>query len=214
MIKRIGLLCFVALFALACIHVVVNVYFPEAEAKGALATLEDELLNAPAPKNPEATPSPSPDPPTPKPQTGLVIWLQPATAYAAGAVTEEQIVAQIRSMPDVMDAYRRMAARMGRVNGLRSAGLVGEGNDGLLKPRAELSDRKDQRTMEDENADRRAVIRGLAKASLAAQGQDASGGAIDQVLPDSAATFATLRREKAKPGWWIQAPDGAWIKKA
>jgi len=213
MIKRVSLLFLLTLCAVACIHVVVNVYFPEAEAKGALATLEDELLNAPAPKDPEVPPKASPEAPAPKPQSGLVRWFQPATAYAAGVVTEEQIVAQIRSMPDVMDAYRRMAARMGRVNGLRNAGLVGEGNDGLLKPRAELSDRKDQRTMEDENADRRAVIRGLAKASLAAQGQDASGGAVDQVLPDSAATFAALRREKAQPGWWIQTPDGAWIKK-
>jgi len=213
MIKRLSLLFLLTLCAVACIHVVVNVYFPEAEAKGALATLEDELLNAPAPKDPEVPPNPGPAPPAPQPQSGLVRWFQPATAYAAGTVTEEQIVAQIRSMPDVMDAYRRMAARMGRVNALRDAGLVGEGNDGLLKSRPGLADRKDQRTMEDENADRRTVIRGLAKASLAAQGQDASGGAVDSVLPDSAATFAALRQEKAQPGWWIQRPDGTWTKK-
>jgi len=214
MIKRIGLLLFVALCAVACIHVVVNVYFPEAEAKGALTTLEDELLNPPAPKAPEGQQAPSPDPQTPKPQSLLLQWFRPTALYAAGPVTEEQIVAQIRSMPEVMDAYRRMAARIGRVNGLRDGGLVGEGKDGLLSPRAPLADRKDQRTVEDENADRRIVIRGLARASVAAQAQDASGEAVDQVLPDSAATFAALRRDKAHPGWWIQLPDGTWAKKS
>lgn len=214
MIKRIGLLCFVALCAVACIHVVVNVYFPEAEAKGALATLEDELLNPPAPKAPEGQPAPNQDPGAPKPQSLLLQWFQPTALHAAGPVTEEQIVAQIRSMPEVMDAYRRMAARMSRVNALRDGGLAGEGNDGLLNPRTALADRKDQRTVEDENADRRTVIRGLARASLVAQGQDASGEAVDEVLPDSAATFAALRRDRAHPGWWIQQPDGTWGKKS
>lgn len=214
MIKRLTLLFFVALCAVACIHVVVNVYFPEAEAKGALATLEDELLNAPAPKAPEGQPAPNPAPKTPKPQALLRQWFQPTALYAAGPVTEEQIVAQIRSMPEVIEAYRRMAARIGRVNVLRDAGLVGEGSDGLLKPRADLHDRKDQRTVEDENADRRSVIRGLARASVAAQGHDPSSDAVDQVLPDSAATFAALRRDKARPGWWIQQADGAWVRKS
>jgi len=214
MIKRIGLLLFVALCAVACIHVVVNVYFPEAEAKGALATLEDELLNPPAPKASEGQQAPKPDPKAPKPQSFLLQWFQPTALYAAGAVTEEQIVAQIRSMPEVMDAYRRMASRMSRVNALRDAGLVGEGNEGQLKPRANLPDRKDQRTVEDENADRWTVIRGLARASVAAQGQEASGDAVDRVLPDSAATFAALRRDRARSGWWIQQPDGTWAKKS
>lgn len=214
MIKRIGLLCIVALCAVACIHVVVNVYFPEAEAKGALATLEDELLNPAAPKPPEGQQTPNAEPNGPKPQSFLLRWFQPTTLHAAGPVTEEQIVAQIRSMPEVMDAYGRMAARMSRVNALRDGGLVGEGNDGLLAPRAALADRKDQRTVEDENADRRTVIRGLARASLVAQGQAASGEAVDQILSDSAATFAALRRDRAHPGWWIQQPDGTWGKKS
>ena len=214
MIKRTALILTLAVFAVACIHVVVNVYFPEAEAKGALATLEDELLNPPAPKTPGGPQAPNPDPKAPKPQSFLLQWFQPTALYAAGPVTEEQIVAQIRSMPEVMDAYRRMAARISRVNGLRDAGLVGEGSDGQLKPKADLPGRKDQRTVEDENADRRTVIRGLARASVAAQGQEASGEAVDQVLPDSAATFAALRRDKAHPGWWIQLPEGTWVRKS
>jgi|WetSurMetagenome_2_1015567.scaffolds.fasta_scaffold43850_2 uncharacterized protein len=202
--------------AISCIHVVVNVYFPEAEAKGALATLEDELLRAPAPKAPEGQPAPQKpaDAPAPKPQSLLLNWLKPQKAYAATPITEEQIVTKIRSMPAVLDAYRRMASRMARVDALRASGLVGEGNDGLLKRRGDLTDRKDQRTLEDENADRGTVIRGLAEASVAAQGQAVTEEAVNQVLPDAAATFAALRREKAQPGWWIQKPDGNWVKKS
>lgn len=211
---RTGVLFLCALGVVACIHVVVNVYFPEAEAKGALATLEDELLHTtPPPKADQPVIPPKPGEPAPKPQSFLRAWIQPQVAWAAGPVTEEQIVAQIRSMPAVMDAYRRMAGRMPRVDALRNAGQVGEGRDGLLSPRAELAERKDQRTVEDENSDRQVVIQGLAKASLAAQGQPVTDESLKQVLPDSASTFAALRRDKARSGWWIQAADGTWSRK-
>lgn len=211
---RTGILFLCALGVVACIHVVVNVYFPEAEAKGALATLEDELLHSAPPKPAETAPAPKPgEPPAPKPLSFLRAWAQPQVACAAGPVTEEQIVAQIRSMPEVMDAYRRMAGRMPRVDALRNAGQVGEGKDGLLSPRGALPERRDQRTVEDENADRQVVIHGLARASLAAQGQAVTDEALNQVLHDSASTFADLRRDRAHSGWWIQAADGTWAKK-
>ena len=213
MLKRLCLMCLLALCGVACIHVVVNVYFPEAEAKGALATLEDELLRAPVPKHEGQTPPGTPEPPSPKPQSLFLRFFQPAVACAAGPVTEDQIISQIRSMPEVMDAYRRIAGRIPRVSALRDSGLVGEGSDGLLKARGEIADRKDQRTMEDENSDRRAVIRGLARASLAAQGQGVTEEAITQVLPDAAATFAALRRDRAQAGWWVESPAGSWTKK-
>jgi uncharacterized protein YdbL (DUF1318 family) len=215
--KMIKALLFIAcvVLAISCIHVVVNVYFPEAEAKGALATLEDELLRSPAPKAPEGQPAPQKpgEPEPPKPQSQFFRWIQPEVVFAASPITEEQIVAKIRSMPAVLDAYGRMAARMARVDALRTSGLAGEGNDGLLKKRGDMPDRKDQRTFEDENDDRRIVIRGLAEASLSAQGQPVTEDAVSQLLPDSAATFAALRREKAQPGWWVQQPDGTWSKK-
>ncbi len=213
MIKRTVLLLMFTLCAVACIHVVVNVYFPESEAKGALANLEDELLKPPPPKAPEAPPEPPKPEQAPVPQSRLLRWFQPATAYAAGSVSEEQIYQQIKSMPQVLQAYQRMGARLNRVNALRSSGVVGEGKDGLLAPRGTVTDRREQKTIDDENADRAVVIRGLAKASLAAQGQGVTEEAINQVLPDAAATFAALRREKAERGWWIQLPDGTWTRK-
>jgi hypothetical protein len=215
--RRLTMAVVLSLVTFACIHVVVNVYFPESEAKGALATLEGELLKG----SPAASPAPAPAPkkaPNDQPQKGskesAVIGLfQTQTAYAAERVTEEEIYNRIKSMPRVVEAYQRMAARLSRVNALRDEGLVGEGNDGMLHPRGQVDNRRDQRTIEDENADRRIVIHGLAKASLQAQGLKADSQNLDRVLPDAAATFAALRRDKAHSGWWVQKPDGSWKRK-
>jgi len=209
------------LAALSCIHVVVNVYFPASEAKGALASLEDELLAGSPGKTPSAQEKPA-QPATPQepatppkgPREGAWLGLfHPQVVYAAGSVTEEEIYNRIKSMPQVVEAYQRIGARMARVDALRQSGLVGEGNDGLLKPRQAIPDRRDQRTIEEENADRLIVIRGLAKAALLAQGEAVTEAALNRVEPDAAATFASLRREKAQAGWWIQMPDGSWRKK-
>ncbi len=89
--------------------------------------------------------------------------------------------------------------------------MGGEGNNGLLVARGAITDRRDQRTIDDENADRNIVIRGLARAILQAQG--ASESNLDQVLGKAAGTFAALRRDRAASGWWIQMPDGSWKKK-
>ncbi|MGC8723484.1 MAG: DUF1318 domain-containing protein [Acidobacteriota bacterium] len=209
------------LAALSCIHVVVNVYFPASEAKGALASLEDELLagspgKPPSTQEKPAQPATPQEPATPPKGPRESAWLgllHPQVAYAAGSVTEEEIYNRIKSMPQVVEAYQRIGARMARVDALRQAGLVGEGNDGLLKPRQAIPDRRDQRTIEEENADRLVVIRGLAKAALLAQGEAVTAAALSRVEPDAAATFASLRREKAQAGWWIQMPDGSWRKK-
>lgn len=196
-----------ALMAMACIHVVVNVYFPESAAKGALASLEDELLKgSPAPE----APAPPADP---KPQSLLRSLLTPQVAHAQGTVSETEIYNRIKGMPEVVEAYQRIGARMPRVDALRASGAVGEGNDGLLSVRGSLPDRRDQRTVDEENADRQTVIRGLARAAVLAQGMEATEANLSQVMAGSRSTFAALRREKAQAGWWIQTPEGAWQQK-
>jgi len=197
------------LLTLACIHVVVNVYFPESAAKGALASLEDELLKGSPP--PEGTTPPPPE--APKPQSFFRSLVAPETVYAQTAISEADILNRIKGMPEVVEAYQRIGSRMGRVDALRASGTVGEGKDGLLVVRGALADRRDQRTVDEENADRQAVIRGLARAAVQAQGMTASEENIAQVLEGSRGTFATLRRERAQAGWWIQMPDGTWRQK-
>lgn len=207
--RRAVLAVLVVLLTLACIHVVVNVYFPESAAKGALATLEDELLKGSTPA--EGTTPPALE--APKPQSLLRSLWVPETAYAQAAITEADMLNRIKGMPEVVEAYQRIGSRMGRVDALRAAGTVGEGKDGLLVVRGALADRRDQRTVDEENADRRAVIRGLARAAVQAQGLPTTEENIAQVLGGSGTTFAALRRDRAQGGWWIQMPDGSWKQK-
>jgi hypothetical protein len=213
----------VLILTIACFHVVVNVYFPESEAKGALASLEDELLKgvpATKPTAPATPANPAPAPPEKGDKSGGQASLlpvgglfAPTPVFAAGPVSEEDIRNRIKGMPEVVEAYERISARMARVDALRDRGLAGEGSDGLLSARGEIADRKDQRTLDDENADRKVVIKGLARATVQAQGLPASEDNLNQVMDSARATFAGLRRDKAKPGWWIQMPDGSWKKK-
>jgi uncharacterized protein YdbL (DUF1318 family) len=197
------------LMTVACIHVVVNVYFPESAAKGALATLEDELLKG-SPPPAETVPPPAQ---APKPQGFFRSLVSPETAYAQAAVTEADILNRIKGMPEVVEAYQRIGSRMGRVDAMRVSGTVGEGREGLLVVRGALADRRDQRTVDEENADRQTVIRGLARAAVQAQGMPASEENIAQVMAGSQGTFAALRRERAQAGWWILMPDGNWQQK-
>jgi len=220
--KKIVAAVVLTVLAAACIHVVVNVYFPESEAKGALATLEDELLKEPVPAN---TPKNQPEKPAPKKDGSTLSKSKPArqsrviglseslNAHAAERVTEQELYRRIKAMPHVVEAYERMEARLARVNALRDSGAVGEGNDGLLHPRKPLNDRRAQRTVDDENADRSKVIRGLAKAVLRAQGITVNRENLDNVLPKAAETFAALRRSKAHSGWWVQTSNGTWKRK-
>jgi hypothetical protein len=36
---------------------------------------------------------------------------------------------------------------------------------------------------------------------------------LEQVLPRAAASYAETKREEAKPGWWLQLPNGRWVQK-
>ncbi len=215
--RRVLAVTLVVMAMLACIHVVVNVYFPESAAKGALATLENELLKgSPGTPKPGETPPAAPAPeqqPKPQPQGFFNRLLPVQTAYASGPITEEEMYSRIKGMPEVVEAYQRMSSRRPRVNALRDPGAIGEGNDGMLVIRGPLPDRRDQRTIDDENADRAVVIRGLARAAVLAQGLPDTEANITQVLPGARSTFAARRHDRAAAGWWIQMPDGSWRQK-
>jgi hypothetical protein len=67
--------------------------------------------------------------------------------------------------------------------------------------------------IEQENKDRELVILGMAKAVLKINRLDASGANLDRTRPQAAELFANIRRDGAKPGWWIQLADGSWRQK-
>ena len=72
---------------------------------------------------------------------------------------------------------------------------------------------EDQKAVSAENADRRVVIQGMAEAILTISGQPVDPKHLNDVRPQAAETFAKIRRDRAKKGWWVQQPDGDWTRK-
>ncbi|MBI2369059.1 MAG: DUF1318 domain-containing protein [Deltaproteobacteria bacterium] len=203
----------------SCVSITVNVFFPEREVKQALQSLEGELL-----RRPEGTGQAPARPPEQKQNFRLTpggeerrwVWRGEALLFLltarealaqAGNVTQE-----LRGMPDVMDAYRRMGARLPQVDRLRNEGKVGEADNGLLSPRGALSG-DEGRLVEQENQDRRVVISGIARAVLRIQKAPVNDDTLRRVQPDAVRTFAEQRRNEAQSGWWVQLPGGRWVRK-
>lgn len=204
----IGLGC--AAVLAACITI--NVYFPEAAVKELAQQIEDEVQRKAAD---EASPTPVPEPtPTPvaEPAAGapesLLSWvlsLGATTAYAA----QEEVAAPEITNPAIRKIIDSRAARLKAINDLKAKGVVGESNQALLvvrnldaiqglKERAEA-----QKLIKDENADREQLFREIAAAKNVELSQ----------LPQIRTTYAEALRENARPGDWIQLPDGNWMQK-
>lgn len=201
----------------ACAIITVNVYFPEKDVKSAYKSLEDELLE-PAPKKPGSTPSP-------KPTSRLVprSLLAAANVWRIALVSDafaqddlsQRITEEIKSYPEVVAAYKGLGQRLDRLNQLRDQELVGEGKDGKVVLRAKPPKVGDaeSRLVNEENRDREVIISGMAKAILKLTKQESSSANLAKVKPQASETFASLRRERAKAGWWLQLPDGTWRRK-
>mgnify|MGYP005847379571 CR=1 FL=1 len=205
--------------------VTINIYVPAKEVKAAYKSLEEELLKP----GPEPSPAPKPKPegrlePDERLTLSLALPLQGGgkgwgivipEAWAQGDLSK-QINEEVKKMPEAVEAYRRiLVQRRGEIDRLRDRGIVGEGKDGKLALRVDRSQVSpaDLALIDQENKDREIVITGMAKAILKIQRLEPSGPHLAQVQPQAAEQFAHLRREGAKPGWWIQLPDGTWQKK-
>lgn len=221
---------FIGFVVTSCATITVNVYFPAKEVKAAVKSLEEELLKQP--------PVQPPQPEKPKPESRLpgerrlftegedarilVTRTSVVPFWALGsfklsfleALAQGDINEELKKMPEVIEAYRRMGGRLPQVNRLRAQGVVGEGNNGKLAVReASKVSPADQRLIDQENADREAVITGMAKAVLKLNKLEPTEANLKQVRPQAERLFADIRREAAEPGWWIQMPDGTWRKK-
>jgi len=202
----IGLGCAVVLAA--CITI--NVYFPEAAVKELAQQIEDEVQRKAAG---EPSPTPVPEPtPVAEPAAGapesLLSWvlsLGATTAYAA----QDEVAAPEITNPAIRKIIDSRAARLRAVTDLKAKGVVGESNEALLvvrnldaiqglKERAEA-----QKLIRDENADREQLFKEIAAAKNVELSQ----------LPQIRTTYAEALRENARPGDWIQLPDGSWEQK-
>jgi uncharacterized protein YdbL (DUF1318 family) len=134
-----------------------------------------------------------------------ILSLGATTAYAA----EDQVAAPEISNPAIRKIIDSRAARLKAVNDLKAKGVVGESNQALLvvrnldaiqglKERAEA-----QKLIKEENADREQLFKEIAAAKNVELSQ----------LPQIRTTYAEALRENARPGDWIQLPDGNWMQK-
>jgi hypothetical protein len=195
----------------ACAIITVNVYFPEKDVKSAYKSLEDELLE-PTPKKKGTAPSPKP---SSRLDTAPLVavaghWRVSLVADAfAQDDLSQRIAGEIKNYPEVVAAYKGLAQRLAQLDELRGKGLVGEGRDGKVAVRGKVGD-ADKKLIEEENADRDLIIGGMAKAILKLAKQEATSANLANAKTQASETFASLRRDKAKPGWAIQLPDGTW----
>lgn len=188
----------------SCAVITVNIYFPEKDVKEAYKALEKELMGTEG--KPDAEKSPE------KPESSIRFELVPS-ANAQEAGLSDKIAEIVKKMPDVVNAYREMGARSSDIDRLRDKGAVGEGNNGLLVVREGKLTAADQKLVDMENDNRRTVMRGMTKAIIRINRAPENDANLRQVMPQAVEQFASIRRDTAKRGWWIQDPSGNWTKK-
>ena len=227
------LLCvFISLpiFIQACATITVNVYFPAEEVREAYINLEEELLKPQEGDGPVSGEPPAKKESVPEPQTLRKYPDKPLLTYRrfirlrrnfsldlskfawAQDDISREITNKIRNMPGVIRAFQSRGKRLNEISKMLSDHKVGEGNQGLLVPRGDLTD-QDGNVFSAENKDRMIIIDGMAKAIVEINGLEASYENIARVAPQAAEQFAAVRRSEAQPGWAIQLPNGSWVTK-
>jgi Protein of unknown function (DUF1318) len=207
--RRLRLFTAAILFIIvSCAVITVNIYFPEKAVEEAYKNLEKELMT-PGKGMPEKKDEGSP---AGKPES-LMRFDFVATAYAQEPGLAGKISGLVKRMPDVVNAYREMGARIAEIDRLRDSSKVGEADNGLLVAREGQLSPAESRVLNAENENRKTVMRGMAKAIVRINRLREDEQNIRQVLPQATGEFAKIRRESAKKGWWIQDPDGNWRRK-
>jgi hypothetical protein len=66
-----------------------------------------------------------------------------------------------------------------------------------------------------ENANRKTVIMGMAKAIRDINVRKQPGVKLDmnQLTGKASAIYAETKHEAARPGWWVQLANGNWVQK-
>ncbi len=203
----------------SCAFITVNVYFPEKDVKQAYKSLDDMLLNQGGKKTPteNAAPEGEPKPSEEKPTSflennGFFDVSLVKEAYAEEDLSKK-LAEELSQMPDVQKAYADIRSRIPQLRALFESGAIGEGNTGSLVvlDKAKLGD--NQAVVDAVNGARKTVISAMAKATLKITNQPVNPGTLKKALLDSAKTFASVRQDKAKPGWYVQLSNGRWVQK-
>lgn len=209
----------------ACAVITVNVYFPEKDVKQAYKSLDEMLLKQDGETKPPAqqqTPAGTPageqeqKPAEEKPQSrlndSLLDLSMIAVAFAAENIADDLAI-EMSGMPEVLKAYDEIKASLPQLNALRDSGAVGENKQGLIWVLDKGKLGGNDALVRNVNDSRKVVITGMARAILKVNKQPETKAVMNQVMGKAAAMFADVRREEAKPGWWIELANGKWVQK-
>jgi len=217
-ILKLLLSCGCALLA-ACAIITVNVYFPEKAVKDAYKSVDEMLLKGSGdnPATGEKPATPDQTPPEAKPQSRLLDRL-PSIALVGEAQAADNfaddLAVELASMPDVDKAYDDMSKQLPKITALLESGAIGLTNQGLVTVRDKSKmTPADEALIKTENDSRKTVVNGMAKAILKLNKQKESAETLNQIRGKAAATYAEIKRDAAKPGWWTQLPNGRWVQK-
>jgi len=182
-----------ALTVISC--VTINIYFPAEEIRGAADKIVNEVWG-----EGQLDGSENAVPPTPEsPGSSLLKFLTPTKAYAAQAINV--------TTPAIRAIKASMKERTAALLPFLSAGQVGLSHNGLLKVRTTQGLNLKQKAqvnklVNEENQDRSRLYQEIAVANK---------------FPDKAgevqSIFADSWRNQAKPGWYLEKPDGSWVQK-
>lgn len=202
----------------ACAIITVNVYFPEKDVKEAYKSLDDMLLKQEGDKAPAGVAPPQGEQKQ-REETKPLSGFRPSwrlslvsEAYAQDKVADDLAI-ELSSMPEVLKAYEELNATLTQLDALRDSGAVGENKQGLVSVRDPAKLKGNEAVVKAVNDSRKVIITGMAKAILKINKQPVSDQGLKQVLGKAAATFASIRQEAAKPGWWIELANGKWVQK-
>src|SRR4030043_700899 len=106
-----GIAGILLLVLVSCAIITVNVYFPEKEVKEAYKELEKELMT---PESPSQEPKSKPEG---KPEGSLKMEFI-SSAYAQESTLSQRIAEIVRKMPDVVNAYKEIGARIPEIDKL------------------------------------------------------------------------------------------------
>ncbi|MBI3458075.1 MAG: DUF1318 domain-containing protein [Candidatus Rokubacteria bacterium] len=197
-LRHLPLLGLASLLA-ACVPVTVNINFPQEKLEGAATRIEDMVRSPENPKPPAA--------PKKGPQGGLGDRLLAALAPRDSAAQSRSVdvVPEIRvQTPQLMQAIGSRRARNPQIDQWKARGCIGEANQGLLEARpGQGCSGEGASLIGAENADRNFIYETLMQQNHIPAGDG----------PRVRAAFAKVNRELARPGEWVQQPNGQWVRK-
>lgn len=180
--------------------VTVNIYFPAPAVQKAADQIVDETWGGDKGSKPEQPPREN-APKSENPFRSMVFAFLPRSAYAQ----EPDINVSTPAIRALKDSIKNHSETLKQFMDKGNVGLTADGlltlrdtKDMNLKDRAEV-----QKLVDAENRDREALYEEIAKANKFPKDR----------VNDIKGIFAKSWIDQARPGWWVQDPQGNWRQK-